>query len=179
MAQALRRTVDQLRSQGEGQQVAGMTEGAAERIERLGGYLERTSGEEFLRDAEDFARRRPWMVAGIGLVVGLVSSMLGVAGGELLIPALVFIFGADIRLAGTASLAISLLIVAMGLWRYHRAGALLTTGSGPRIATSMSVGSLIGTALGGLAVAMAPTTMLKILLGLVLLAAAIKTVHRR
>jgi uncharacterized membrane protein YfcA len=33
----------------------------------------------------------------IGFGVGVVSSMLGVAGGELLIPALVFLFGADIR----------------------------------------------------------------------------------
>ena len=37
----------------------------------------------------------------LGLVVGVVSSMLGVAGGELLIPSLVFIFGADIKIAGT------------------------------------------------------------------------------
>ena len=67
MAQVLRRSGEQLREQGEGQQVAGVTEGAADRIERLGGYLERTSGDEFLRDAEDLARRRPWMVAGLGL----------------------------------------------------------------------------------------------------------------
>ena len=53
----------------------------------------------------------------IGLVVGIVSSMLGVAGGELLIPALVFVFGADIKIAGSASLLISLAIVAMGVWR--------------------------------------------------------------
>ena len=53
MAQALRRSGEQLREQGEGQQVAGVTEGAADRIERLGGYLERTSGDELLRDAED------------------------------------------------------------------------------------------------------------------------------
>ena len=74
MAQALRRSGAQLREQGEGQQVAGLTEGAADRIERLGGYLERTSGDEFLRDAEDFARQRPWMVAGLGLMVGLAAS---------------------------------------------------------------------------------------------------------
>jgi hypothetical protein len=74
MAQALRRSGEQLREQGEGQQVAGVTEGAAERIERLGGYLEQTSGDELLRDVEDFARRRPWMVAGIGVVVGLAAS---------------------------------------------------------------------------------------------------------
>ena len=74
MAQVLRRSGEQLREQGEGQQVAGVTEGAADRIERLGGYLERTSGDEFLRDAEDLARRRPWMVAGLGLMVGLAAS---------------------------------------------------------------------------------------------------------
>ena len=54
--------------------MAGVTEGAADRIERLGGYLERTSGDEFLRDAEDFTRERPWMVAGLGLMVGLAAS---------------------------------------------------------------------------------------------------------
>ena len=43
-------------------------------MERLGGYLERTSGDELLRDAEDFARQRPWTVAGLGLLVGLAAS---------------------------------------------------------------------------------------------------------
>jgi uncharacterized protein len=40
----------------------------------------------------------------LGLFVGVVSSMLGVAGGELLIPALMFVFGCDIKVAGTCSL---------------------------------------------------------------------------
>ena len=43
-------------------------------MERLGGYLEQTNGDHLLRDAEDFARRRPWMVAGMGLVAGLAAS---------------------------------------------------------------------------------------------------------
>jgi ElaB/YqjD/DUF883 family membrane-anchored ribosome-binding protein len=74
MAQTLRQSSEQLRNQGDGQQVAGIAESAADRIERLGGYLERTSGDELLRDVEDFARRRPWMVAGVGLVAGLAAS---------------------------------------------------------------------------------------------------------
>jgi ElaB/YqjD/DUF883 family membrane-anchored ribosome-binding protein len=74
MAQALRRTGEQLREQGEGHQVAGVTVGAAERIERLGGYLEQRSGDELMRDVEDFARRRPWIVAGAGLMIGLAAS---------------------------------------------------------------------------------------------------------
>jgi ElaB/YqjD/DUF883 family membrane-anchored ribosome-binding protein len=74
MARALRQSGDQLRSQGDGQQAAGLAEGAAERMERLGGYLEQTSGDELLRDVEDFARRRPWMIAGLGLLAGLAAS---------------------------------------------------------------------------------------------------------
>jgi ElaB/YqjD/DUF883 family membrane-anchored ribosome-binding protein len=74
MAQALRRSGEQLSNEGNGQQAAGLAEGAADRIERLGGYLEQTSGAELVRDMEDFARRRPWMVAGIGLVAGLAAS---------------------------------------------------------------------------------------------------------
>jgi len=74
MAQALRRSGEQLREQADGKQVAGVAEGVAERIEGLGGYLERTSGDELLRDVEDFARRRPWIVAGAGLMIGLAAS---------------------------------------------------------------------------------------------------------
>ena len=75
-AQVLRQSSTQLTSGGEGntEQVAHLTDMAAEQVERLGGYLERASGDELLRDAEDFARRRPWMVAGIGLVAGLAAS---------------------------------------------------------------------------------------------------------
>jgi hypothetical protein len=63
-----------LSNEGDSEQVAGLAVGAADRIDRLGGYLDRTSGTELVRDVEDFARRRPWMVAGMGLVVGLAAS---------------------------------------------------------------------------------------------------------
>jgi ElaB/YqjD/DUF883 family membrane-anchored ribosome-binding protein len=74
MAQALRRSGEQLSNEGNGQQAAELAAGAADRIERLGGYLERTSGAELVGDVEDFARRRPWMIAGMGLVAGLAAS---------------------------------------------------------------------------------------------------------
>jgi len=74
MAQALRRSGEQLSNEGNGQQAAELAEGAADRIERLGSYLERTSGAEVVRDVENFARTRPWMVAGMGMVAGLAAS---------------------------------------------------------------------------------------------------------
>ena len=111
----------------------------------------------------------------IGVGVGLVSSILGVAGGELLIPALILIFGADIRTAGSASILISLGVVLSGLWRYWRADAIPTGRGAQRITTAMAARSVIGATFGGLGVAYAPVEFLKVLLGCVLLAAAGKT----
>jgi uncharacterized membrane protein YfcA len=116
---------------------------------------------------------------GIGIGVGLVSSILGVAGGELLIPALILIFGADIKTAGSASILISLGVVSIGLWRYWRAHTIPMGRGAQRITTAMAIGSIIGATLGGLGVAYAPVSFLKVLLGCVLLAAAGKTAFTR
>jgi uncharacterized membrane protein YfcA len=117
---------------------------------------------------------------GIGIGIGLVSGLLGVAGGELLIPTLIFIFGADIRTAGSASILISLGIVLMGLWRYWRSNAIPQGRGIQRITFAMSAGSILGATLGGLAVAYAPVAFLKLFLGCILIAAAAKTIpsHR-
>ena len=53
-----------------------------------------------------------------GMLVGTVSSLLGVAGGEFIIPILIFIFGADIRTAGTASVLISIPVVLTAVVRH-------------------------------------------------------------
>ena len=56
----------------------------------------------------------------LGIGIGLVSSILGVAGGELLIPTMMFIFGADVKTAGSASIVISVFVVASGLLQSRR-----------------------------------------------------------
>ena len=60
------------------------------------------------------------IIAGVvfGFGIGVVASLLGVAGGELLIPTLVLLFGADIKLAGSLSLAVSLPTMIVGFTRY-------------------------------------------------------------
>jgi uncharacterized membrane protein YfcA len=63
-----------------------------------------------------WARHRSWDRT------GYYSSLPGVAGGELQIPTLTFMFGADIKTAGSASILISLGVVLSGLWRYWRIG---------------------------------------------------------
>jgi uncharacterized protein len=65
------------------------------------------------------------MVVGViaGLGIGVVASLLGVAGGEFLIPTLVLLFGLDMKLAGSLSLAISLPTMLTGLARSSRANS--------------------------------------------------------
>ena len=81
LAEALRRSGEQLRNE-ENSGAAQMTDQAAERIERLGSYLEQKSGDELMRDIENFARRRPWMLAGVGLLAGLAAARFMKASSE-------------------------------------------------------------------------------------------------
>ena len=72
-AQALRSTADQLRQQGQ-DAPAKAAEQMAERVQRVGSYLQRSDGERILDDVEDFARRNPWAVVAGGIVVGIAAS---------------------------------------------------------------------------------------------------------
>jgi hypothetical protein len=72
-ASDLRSVGDQLRQQGK-DTPAKLAGQAADRAERLGGYLQESDADRILRDAEDFARRQPWAVVAGGLVVGFAAS---------------------------------------------------------------------------------------------------------
>jgi uncharacterized membrane protein YfcA len=80
----------------------------------------------------------------LGLCIGTASTFLGVAGGELLIPTLIFVFGADIHAAGSAVLFISIPTVCMGLFRYGRMGLLPGRSPLLRIGAPMGAESLVG-----------------------------------
>ena len=108
----------------------------------------------------------------LGAVIGLIATLLGVAGGELLIPTLVFIHGFDVKVAGSASLAISIVVVASAVLRYHVLGRLPSRDHVVGIGAPMGFGSIAGAASGAALAAFAPSSALKVFLGLVLLAAA-------
>lgn len=103
-----------------------------------------------------------------GLAIGLVGSLLGVAGGEIIIPTLVFAFGADIKTAGTASLLVSLPTVLVGVIKYYSRGAFTEREVFGQTVLPMSVGSVVGAVIGGLLVGSVPAAALKVGLGVIL-----------
>jgi hypothetical protein len=67
----IRQVANQARLEGNDQQ-ARIAEEAAKRAERVSNYLGDVDPERLMGDAEDFARRQPWLVAGVGLIAGFV-----------------------------------------------------------------------------------------------------------
>ncbi|MGD9601825.1 MAG: sulfite exporter TauE/SafE family protein [Gammaproteobacteria bacterium] len=110
----------------------------------------------------------------LGLAIGAVAALLGVAGGELLIPTLIFLFGADMTAAGTASILVSLVLVPTALWRYARLDALPRRADTSAIAVPMGAGSVIGAVAGGLVAGLVAPWIVKLFLGAVLIVSSIK-----
>jgi uncharacterized protein len=117
---------------------------------------------------------RPIAALLAGLAIGAISSLLGVAGGEFLIPTLVFAFGADIKTAGTASVLISLPIVLTGVARHWRTGHYRSQTMLIYLALPMAIGSVLGATIGGYLAGWAPTDGVRLLLAAILAASAVK-----
>lgn len=115
-------------------------------------------------------------VAGVsaGFGIGVVASLLGVAGGELLIPTLVLLFGVDVKLAGSLSLAISLPTMIVGFSRYARDRSLTLLVRQRGFVLLMAAGSLAGAFLGGLLLGMVPEWLLLPGLAAILLLSAVR-----
>lgn len=115
-------------------------------------------------------------VAGVvsGFGIGVVAALLGVAGGELLIPTLVLLFGADIKLAGSFSLAVSLPTMLVGFARYSRDRSFVVLRENGRFVLAMAAGSVAGSFVGGRLLGLVSDAVLPPLLSVVLVLSALK-----
>ncbi|KKZ84118.1 anion permease [Rhizobium phaseoli] len=115
------------------------------------------------------------VVAGVaGFVIGIVAALLGVAGGELLIPTLVLLFGADIKLAGSLSLAVSLPTMVVGFTRYSRDQSFSVIGRNKSFLLLIAAVSIVGTFIGGKLLGIVPNAVLLPALAIILLISAVK-----
>lgn len=123
------------------------------------------------------------LLAGIGLItaglvagfgIGVVASLLGVAGGELLIPTLVLLFGIDVKLAGSLSLVISLPTMLVGFARYARDDSFAVIGRNRTFVAIMALGSIAGASIGSRLLGIVPDTILLPALAAILMISAYK-----
>ncbi len=77
---------------------------------------------------------------GIGLVVGILSGLLGIGGGVLLVPAIVLIWGRSMQLAVGTSLAVIVPCALAGALRHHFSFGNVDL----RLAALLAVGAVIG-----------------------------------
>jgi len=112
------------------------------------------------------------VVAGFG--IGVVAAIMGVAGGELLIPTIVLLYGVDTKLAGSLSLLVSLPTMLVAFFRYSRDQAFTVLGQHPRFIAVMAGGSILGTFLGALLLGVVSEAVLVPLIVALLLFSAVK-----
>lgn len=96
------------------------------------------------------------------------------AGGELLIPTLVLLFAADIKLAGSLSLAVSLPTMIVGFARYSQDKSFSVIGRNVGFVAAMAVGSIAGAFIGGKLLSVMPTAVIIPILVVILLISAWK-----
>jgi uncharacterized protein len=114
-----------------------------------------------------------------GFAIGVVAALMGVAGGELLIPTIVLLFGIDIKIAGSLSLAISLPTMIVAFARYSRSQSFAVLRDNSGFVIAMTAGSIAGTALGGFLLGVVADAVLIPLLGLLLVLSSIKVWSHR
>lgn len=109
-----------------------------------------------------------------GLIIGVFSSMLGVAGGELIIPTIILLFAIDIKLAGSLSLCVSFPTVLIGIYKYRQNKEFEIVKSNKGFLISMALGSILGAFIGSKLLIGISQGTLQIILGIILLISAIK-----
>jgi uncharacterized membrane protein YfcA len=115
------------------------------------------------------------VLAGVvaGFLIGLAASVMGVAGGELLIPTIVLLYGIDVKVAGSLSLMVSLPTMIAAFARYSRDDTFIVLRDHRRFVILMALGSVAGTVAGGLLAGVVPEVVLIPLLGALLLYSAV------
>lgn len=109
-----------------------------------------------------------------GVIIGVIAAVLGVAGGEFIIPTLILLFGIDPKLAGSISLCISLPTMIMAFSRYSRSEQFKEILKEKTFILYMIFGSIIGAFIGSLLLEYVNSQYIALILGFILLISAWK-----
>ncbi|AHJ14350.1 sulfite exporter TauE/SafE family protein [Sulfurospirillum multivorans] len=106
--------------------------------------------------------------------IGVIAAILGVAGGEFLIPTLMLLYGFDMKIAGTLSLCISLPTMIVAFIRYSRNQVFSQLKEHKKFILFMVIGSFAGSLIGAYALQFIHSEWLVWILGIILMLSAIK-----
>lgn len=109
-----------------------------------------------------------------GVLIGIVAAVLGVAGGEFIIPTLILLYGCDPKLAGSLSLCISLPTMLTAFFRYSKSEQFKEAIKHKTFITFMIFGSFIGSGIGAALLGFVNSQIITIILGFILLISAVK-----
>lgn len=112
-----------------------------------------------------------FLLGGIGVVTGLVNGLLGIGGGTILIPAMVFFLGEEQHVAHGTSLAIILPTAFVSAYVYQSYGHMNWS-----LVFQVAVGGVIGGYLGAKLMEKIPALRLKQLFGLFMILAGARMV---
>jgi uncharacterized membrane protein YfcA len=116
------------------------------------------------------------LATSVGIFIGFISGLLGVAGGEFRIPALIYLFGLDIIVAGTTSLLVSIPTVSMGFTKHRQMRHINKDAT--IIAVMMGASSVLGALIGASYAGIVDKDILKVLLGTILILATVRMVTK-
>lgn len=111
----------------------------------------------------------------LGLVAGILSGLIGIGGGTIIVPALVFMFGLSQHMAQGTTLA--LLVPPIGIlaaWAYYKEGYVDL-----HIAGLICLGFIVGGFIGAKAATYLSNVMLERIFGVALLLISLKMIFAR
>ncbi len=108
---------------------------------------------------------------GIGTAVGVISGLFGIGGGILMVPAIIFVWQRDIKIAVGTSLAVMIPSAIAGMLRHHYSYQNVDW----RIAAGLAVGAIVGSFAIGVPLAeLLPSETLKKAFGVLLIIFGLK-----
>lgn len=127
-----------------------------------------------MQDTTKTSKRKRTVVIllGIGLAAGIMGGLLGIGGGVLIVPALVFFLAFDQHRANGTSLAVVIVLSLVGVLAYLRAGNVDL-----RFGMGLAAGGIIGAIIGGSVVQKIKNTVLRRAFCVFLILTAVKMIY--
>ena len=116
-----------------------------------------------------------WLALLTGTLIGVISGMIGIGGGILLVPCLVYFFNmSQHRAQGTSLAALLLPVGFLAFWEYYRAG-----NADLKIGLVVAIGFFVGGYFGGAFARQVSGIVLRKTFGVVLMAAGLRMFIQR